>query len=137
MRRVNAKKTKRRPGPVGTNIKRLRDEHDLSQKALADKAGVHPITISKLETGVSQDPDMPTIRAIADALKVDVSEITETRVESAPELIEVYLRSPWASIDKPTDGELAWFRSLPGVVFRGVAASAEAVHHLLMARRSK
>jgi len=135
MRRV--KRTIRRPGPVGANLKRLRDQRDMSQRALAEKAGVHPITISKLETGVSQDADLSTIRALAGALGVHDSDITGTLAHSPAPLVDEYVQSPWASIDKPTVEELHWLRSLPGIVFRGVAPTAEAVHHLLLARRAR
>ena len=142
-RRMSAKKTTRRPGPVGTNIKRLRDERGWSQQRLADEAdkrgrAVHPITISKLETGVSQDADLTTLRTLASALEVHVSDLTGTTIEAPTPLVEEYEHSPWASIDKPTEEELNWLRSKAGIVFgHGAAPSAEAVHHLLMVHRSK
>jgi DNA-binding transcriptional regulator YiaG len=38
-------------------LKRLRDQLDLTQTALATELGVHPMTISKWETGARKIPE--------------------------------------------------------------------------------
>jgi transcriptional regulator with XRE-family HTH domain len=43
----------------------------LTQDELATKAGVSPVTIHRLETGVNKDPRPATIRKLAEALGVD------------------------------------------------------------------
>ncbi|WP_454667727.1 helix-turn-helix domain-containing protein [Acinetobacter calcoaceticus] len=67
---------------VGTNIRSLRDERDLSQQDLADQAGVSRRTIAALETG-QVNISLAKLDAIAVVLGVDFRTIV-----SAPELKE-------------------------------------------------
>lgn len=64
---------------VGTNIRSLRDERDLSQQDLADQAGVSRRTIAALETG-QVNISLAKLDAIAVVLGVDFRTIV-----SAPE----------------------------------------------------
>ncbi len=64
---------------VGTNIRSLRDERDLSQQDLADQAGVSRRTIAALETG-QVNISLAKLDAIAAVLGVDFKTIV-----SAPE----------------------------------------------------
>ena len=50
-------------------LKVLRERSFLSQRELGKKAGIHHITISRLETGLVQ-PHFSTIRKLAKALRV-------------------------------------------------------------------
>ena len=50
-------------------LKVLRERSFLSQRELGKKAGIHYITISRLETGLVQ-PHFSTIRKLAKALRV-------------------------------------------------------------------
>jgi transcriptional regulator with XRE-family HTH domain len=135
--RVTTKRTKRRPSPIGVALKRVRTLAKMSQRRLAELAEVSPTTIATLESGASQTADMGTLRKFAVALNVRVSELTDIdAVAPAEPLLAAYLASPWSALDKPTKEELAWFRSLPGVVFFDAARTPEAVHYLLVARRS-
>lgn len=43
----------------------------LTQEELADEAGVSPVTIHRLETGVNENPRPATVRKLALALGVD------------------------------------------------------------------
>jgi DNA-binding XRE family transcriptional regulator len=54
----------------GDRLKTLREEADISQQALADAAGCHRFTISKLERG-EQEPAWPLVLAICEALDLD------------------------------------------------------------------
>lgn len=56
------------------SIRYYRRLADLTQEELAAKVGIHPVTLSKYETGVHQ-PSVLTLRRIAEALGVDSSEI--------------------------------------------------------------
>jgi len=47
----------------------------LSQRELAEKAGLSPTTILKLESDRVDEPHPRTIRKLADALKVDPDEL--------------------------------------------------------------
>lgn len=55
-------------------ILELRTKNDMSQRALAEIAGVHPTTLGKIETKVSS-PTADTIYRIALALGIDPGEL--------------------------------------------------------------
>ncbi len=61
----------------GEKLRRVRDERLLSQRELADKAGLSPTTILKLEAGQVAEPHPRTVRKLAQALAVDAREILE------------------------------------------------------------
>ena len=56
------------------NLRRLRLEQFLSQAELARRAGVHALTITRLEAGTTT-PSTRTVRALADALGVEPREL--------------------------------------------------------------
>jgi transcriptional regulator with XRE-family HTH domain len=61
---------------MGTRLKRLRVAKDLSQAALATRAGLTREYVNKLEAG-KQDPSLTTISALAKALGVPVTALLE------------------------------------------------------------
>lgn len=65
------------PRISGEKLRGVRDRRLLSQRELAEKAGLSPTTILKLETGKVDDPHPRTIRKLARALEVDPSELVE------------------------------------------------------------
>lgn len=65
-------------------IQQLRKEQGLSQEALADLAGLSIRTVQRLEAGVSK-PRAFTIRALAEALQVEVNVLTESESRKAEE----------------------------------------------------
>lgn len=52
------------------NLRRLRLEHFLSQGELARRAGLHAVTLTRLEGGTTA-PSTRSVRALADALGVE------------------------------------------------------------------
>jgi transcriptional regulator with XRE-family HTH domain len=58
------------PTGFGHRLKRLREERELTQQALAERSGCHAMTVAKLERGV-QEPAWPLVLALAKALDVD------------------------------------------------------------------
>jgi transcriptional regulator with XRE-family HTH domain len=66
------------------NLRKQRIEHFLSQGELARRAGIHAVTVARLEAGTSV-PSMRTVRAIAAALGIeprnlaDPEEVAEVR----------------------------------------------------------
>ena len=56
------------------NLRRLRLEQFLSQAELARRAGLHALTITRLEAGTTA-PSTRTVRALADALSVEPREL--------------------------------------------------------------
>ena len=60
--------------PFAQNLRRLRLERFLSQAELAHQAGLHTITISRLEAGRAK-PSTRTVRALATSLAVTPGEL--------------------------------------------------------------
>ena len=56
------------------NLRRLRLERFLSQAELARRAGLHALTITRLEAGATA-PSTRTVRALADTLSVQPGEL--------------------------------------------------------------
>lgn len=61
---------------IGKNIKKIRDKYDLTQKELADIAGVSDKAVSTWENGI-KEPRMGTIQKIADYFGIQKSNIIE------------------------------------------------------------
>lgn len=61
----------------GEKLRQARDERLLSQRELAEKAGLSPTTIFKLEADRVDDPHPRTIRKLAQALEVDPRDLLE------------------------------------------------------------
>ncbi|MGG7620154.1 helix-turn-helix domain-containing protein [Bacillus coreaensis] len=61
---------------IGQNIKRFREELEMSQQELAIKIRVGTATIDKYESGL-QTPDTQTILKISTVLDIPVSELMQ------------------------------------------------------------
>ena len=63
---------------LAANIYRLRNAHKITQKELADKAGIGLKTFQRIETAQpDSNPTMDAIAALAKSLKVDIQELYE------------------------------------------------------------
>lgn len=60
---------------LGTNIKQLRKQKGLTQKALAKLSSVSYSTLTKIETGVIASPRLEQLQKIAKALDVTVDNL--------------------------------------------------------------
>ncbi len=60
---------------LADNVKRYRTKKGLSQDQLARKAGVTYSTLTKLESGVNQNPKVKTLQQIAAALDVTLNDL--------------------------------------------------------------
>jgi len=58
----------------GLVLKKARERRKLTQAALANKVGVHQVTIARLETG-ERRPSMDLLQRLAKALKVKVGDL--------------------------------------------------------------
>jgi transcriptional regulator with XRE-family HTH domain len=56
-------------------LKRLREDRNMSQAALAKKSGVAQGYISQMEAGEKKNPGIETLKKIAKALGVPVTEL--------------------------------------------------------------
>jgi transcriptional regulator with XRE-family HTH domain len=57
------------------NLRRLRADRFLSQRELARRAGLHPVTLARLEAGAGA-PSTRSVRALAATLGVEPLELT-------------------------------------------------------------
>ena len=74
------------------NLRRLRREQFLSQAELARRAGLHPLTITRLEAG-RVAPSTRTIRALAEALSVELRQLATP--DEVAELRRAFRQSAW------------------------------------------
>jgi transcriptional regulator with XRE-family HTH domain len=65
------------PRISGEKLRAVRDRRLLSQRELAEKSGLSPTTILKLEGDRVSDPHPRTVRKLAEALEVDPAELVE------------------------------------------------------------
>jgi transcriptional regulator with XRE-family HTH domain len=100
------------------NLRQLRLEQFLTQAELARRAGLHPLTVARLEAGITA-PSTRSVRALAEALGVEPRELATPR--EVAELRRVIGRA--APSDGPLDHRLdRWDDD-------GGAAQAEAGDH--------
>jgi transcriptional regulator with XRE-family HTH domain len=94
----------------------LRAAQELTQEALAEKAGTSPTTISNLESGKVAKPQYRTLRKVAAALGVDVEELMSPKAGTPlPEAGERRSRSPWVRHEeRRLDRYEELFRREPG-----------------------
>ncbi|MBP9759259.1 helix-turn-helix transcriptional regulator [Candidatus Dojkabacteria bacterium] len=59
---------------LGSAIRKIRKQNDLSQEDLAEKVGVDARTIVAIETG-KRNPTLKTMNKISKALKVSLSQL--------------------------------------------------------------
>jgi transcriptional regulator with XRE-family HTH domain len=61
---------------MAKRLRQFRNERGLSQRSLAEKAGISREYLARLETG-RQDPTLSTLEKLADALRVKVARLIE------------------------------------------------------------
>jgi transcriptional regulator with XRE-family HTH domain len=69
------------PPPLGRRLVLLRQRLYLTQRELADRAGLSPAIVQSLEQGQRLDPRVSTVLKLAQALGVSIGELIE---EPAP-----------------------------------------------------
>jgi len=60
---------------IGEKIKAWRKTKDLTQDALAKKAGMPYTTLAKIESDVIQNPSLQTITKIAEGLEITLDQL--------------------------------------------------------------
>src|SRR5688572_31337347 len=83
------------------NLRRHRLDHFLSQGELARRAGLHAVTLTRLEAGTT-DPSTRTVRALAEALGVEPGGLASP--DEVAELRRVLRRA--APTERPDDYQL-------------------------------
>jgi transcriptional regulator with XRE-family HTH domain len=66
---------------IGDRLKDLRTEHALTQRELADKAGIGANTLNRIELNETE-PHMSTIRKLAQALGVEPRVLVKGRSDA-------------------------------------------------------
>jgi transcriptional regulator with XRE-family HTH domain len=59
---------------LGRNLRQARERAGLTQEAVAERSGVHPTEVSRIESG-KRDPRIATVEALAEAVGVSVSDL--------------------------------------------------------------
>ena len=85
------------------NLRRFRVERFLSQRELARQAGLHAITLVRLEAG-STAPSTRTVRALAAALGVEPGELTSP--DEVAELRRVLKHASQVDATRPSPSAL-------------------------------
>jgi len=62
---------------IGEKIKKIRNDLNLTQEELAQKAEISYITLVKIEQGKVENPTMKTLQKIAKALAVSLDELVK------------------------------------------------------------
>lgn len=126
------------PSELGRRLKAARERAGLSQEELADLSQVNKITIARLETGFTQSANTQVATRLASALGVQPAELLGLQQSSSTViLVEKYLSSPWAAVDRPTPDEVSWLKSVPAVVWVGFAPTDRTVHEVLELHRKR
>ena len=132
----------------------LREERGWSQSELARRAKVGKSVLSKIERGERIGMHHRTARKLADALGVDVRALDPSAPRGATglvvretnhayddwtavdmsELLRLYIRSEWYTVDAPTPEEMRYLEGLH-LPHRGTELDAGAVHAVLMSYR--
>src|SRR5690348_9720703 len=88
------------PGPIGINLKLIRERLKLSQRELADRTNgqLTQADVSRIEGGETQDPGASKLRALALALGVDMLAFWdgESPASGAAAGLDTFLASPLA-----------------------------------------
>ena len=62
---------------ISMKIRRLREKKGLTQEQLAEKAGLHRVSIAMIESGMRKNPDLSTRKKLAKAFKVKITELLD------------------------------------------------------------
>lgn len=67
-------------------LKKLREDRGLTQYELAKIAGISVVTLNKIESSDSAKPFAKTLNKIAQALEVEINELSESEGKSSPDV---------------------------------------------------
>lgn len=62
--------------PLANRIRKHREAAGLTATAAAERAGLHRVAWAEIESGRNDNPKLNTLRKIASALDVELSELT-------------------------------------------------------------
>jgi transcriptional regulator with XRE-family HTH domain len=70
--------------PIGDRLRQLRKAKGLSQMALARESGLSLSIITQLEQGLTADPKLSTLKALAKALGCKIDDLAEDGEDEPP-----------------------------------------------------
>ncbi|OSA95734.1 UNVERIFIED_ORG: hypothetical protein B2H93_04750 [Clostridium botulinum] len=75
---------------LGKNIRKLRTARNISLNELARKSSISPSTISKIETGETDDLKVNTVIKVANALNISLDElVTNTPIKNTYDISDI------------------------------------------------
>ncbi len=83
---------------IGKNIKKIRKTRKWTQAQLAERVGIEPVSIARIETGLTF-PKEENLVAIAKSLSVDVSDLFVDRIPDKKNTIK-YIQTAINALDK-------------------------------------
>lgn len=136
--------SKVRPSTLGKNLLRLRKRAGMSQRALAERSGVHFTAIARLESGARQSADNSTTERLSRALGVRMRELVEpenggrvTSEQLEAAIAELLSDATLMQLVQPADEDLRWLRSVTGAFWLDCPPSGETVALLIQAHRKR
>jgi transcriptional regulator with XRE-family HTH domain len=63
-------------GDLGSNLRAARKKLKLTQEQVAERSGVHPTEVSRIEAG-KRDPQVSTLRKLAAAVEVSPGDLLD------------------------------------------------------------
>jgi transcriptional regulator with XRE-family HTH domain len=61
-------------GNLGRNLRRVREQRELTQEDVSERSGVHATEVSRIEAG-KRDPRVSTLERLANAVEVSPGEL--------------------------------------------------------------
>lgn len=72
--------------PIGQNLKHMQDIRGYTTERLAVESGIPASTITKIRSGVTQNPNMETLRQLAKALRCSINDLTDAPTTDEEEI---------------------------------------------------
>ena len=122
---------------IGQNLEYFREAAGLTQEKLAEMAGVSRNFIARLELGISKNPEIKNLAAVADALNLSVDDLLADPLANrqVEQLLKKFLVSDEALKIRANAEDVQKLQSLRGVL-RRLPATNVAIEHALLAFRS-
>lgn len=123
---------------LGERLIEMRVAAGIGPAELARRSGVGRTTIHRIETGEQQSASLRTIERLAKTLGREPAELAGHVVQRVPieQVIQEWLRlEELRPVNRPTDEELAWLRSLPDMVWVGMPPTPDVLGALVEVRR--
>lgn len=109
----------RRRGALGANIARLRDTAQMTQKGLAEKAGLSQSTISKLENSLTDDASLGDLGRISAALNTTLKELLSgTKLADVLGESGEYVFHAFCPNAMCPSNKVVWRNDAPGIIWK-------------------